>query len=246
MTLLVDIFEPDYILNLLTQSISVNKVELNHYSFADYMWTDCENHTNHVERKSIDEILSNVLHVEEQLSREVLKADRTYLLYEGTFAPLPAKGRPQCRSYHATKDNKLMVPGHVYNESYSGVMAWLDQLDRHGITVIHSMSQTTTASILIALYNNSQKPIEMHSTFNRIYKQRVFPKPKTSQDEMIATLMGIEGVELGEYRATKLIMEFGDVITVLNRSVSELAECPGIGKTIATRLLKAIGRTDIK
>jgi len=242
--ILIDIFEPQHIEALLKQSVETNRVDLNHSDFADYFWVDCENHTNHLERKSIDEILSNVDHVESQLRREIVKAERTYLLYEGTFQPLSnSSNRSQCQSYHRSKDGKIMVPGHTYNLSYKGVVAWFDQLDRHGITVVHSMDSSTTASVLLALYDNCQKPLEQHSTFKRIIKQKVFPRPKTAKDAQIATLMGIEGAELGETRARALISEFGDVWTVLNRDVKELSNTPGIGTTIAKRLLKSIGRT---
>jgi ERCC4-type nuclease len=241
--ILMDIFEPESIETLLKQSVPVSRVDLNHLDFADYMWVDCENKTNHLERKSIDEILSNLDRVEGQLRREIQKADRTYLLYEGTFTPLSSLGRPMCQSYHASKDGKVMVPGHKYNLSYKGVMAWLDQLDRHGITIVHSMSVKTTATVLTALYDNGQKTEEEHVTFKRILKQKVYPRPETVTTRHIATLMGIEGAELGEVRAKALIMEFGDVWTVFNRSVEELSGVAGIGKVTAKRLLNAIGRS---
>jgi len=239
--LLVDIFEPESIESLLKQSVPVSRVDLNHLDFADYMWVDCENKTNHLERKSIDEILSNLDRVEGQLRREILKADRTYLLYEGTFEPIYGN-KMACQSYRKTKDGKLMVPGHKYNLSYAGVMAWFDQLDRCGITIIHSLDYKTTATILVALYNNGQKPTDQHQTFKRILKQKVYPRPNSEKTRHIATLMGIEGAELGETRATALIQEFGDVWTVFNRSVEELSETVGIGKVTAKRLLNAIGR----
>ena len=238
--LLIDTFEPILIENLVKQSVPTSRAELNHRDFADYLWTEYDNTTSHMERKHIDEILSNLDHVEAQLRREIMMADRTYLLYEGTFTPTTIDGRPACQSLNLR--GKVMVPGHKYRLSYKSVLAWFDQLDRHGITVVHTIDPVGTANLLVALYNNSQKPLEEHTTFQRIIKQKVYPKSKSQQDLWIATLMGIEGAQLGEVTARRLIYQFGDPWTVFNRSLQELAETPGVGMVTARRFWKSIGR----
>lgn len=239
MPLLLDIFEPVQIEDLVKESIPVQRTQLNSYDFADYFWTDCDNNSVQVERKSIDEILSGLDHVESQLRREIYQANRTYLLYEGNFEPILMKGKLGCHSFHKTLDGKLMIPGHHYHQDFSGVMAWFDQLDRMGITVINTIDYRATASTLVALYKSQQKKQEEHTTFKRYIKPKVYPKPQNSHVE---TLMGLAGGNLGEVRAKALVDRFGTAWNVFNSSPDQLAQVDGIGYGLANRILKAIGR----
>lgn len=243
----MDIFEPQQIEELLKQSISVSRIKLNVLGYADYLWHDILGMTNQVERKQIDEILSSVDRVEEQLRREITMADRTYLIYEGTFEPI-AGVKVGCQSFRKAKDGKIMVPGHKYNTSFSGVMAWFDQLDRAGITVVNTMDYVTTAITLVALYNNSNK--EEHTTLQRYIKTKIYPKPFNPH---VLTLMGIADVNIGEEIATALVERFGTVYYILGQEPEELASTIigerkdggeiRFGINRARKLLKAVGRS---
>jgi ERCC4-type nuclease len=239
MSFLLDIFEPEQIEALVRQAVPVQRTLLNEHNFADYFWTDCENMSCQVERKSIDEILSDMDRVEGQLRREIYMAEKTYLLYEGTFESCLVKDKPGTQSFHKTHDKRLMIPGHKYHVDYSAVMAWFDQLDRHGITIIHTIDWQATAATLVALYKSHQKLAEEHTTFKRVIKHKIYPKPQNPQVE---TLMGLAGAQLGETRATALIEKFGTAWKVYNSSPDQIATVNGIGYGIANRILKSVGR----
>lgn len=246
MALLLDIFEPEQIEHLIAQSTDVLRSPLNNAGFADYLWFCADGHRIQVERKQIDEILGGMDRVEEQLRRELqIGVEENILLYEGTFEPIFGL-KNATQSWHMARDRRIMVPGHKYNVSYSGVQAWFSQLDKSGITIIHTFDYEATAITLVALYNNSQK--EEHTTLTRYIKDRIYP---ASYNPHVLTLMGIKGVNLGEAKSKALVERYGTVWYILNQSPEDLAETiitePGtrevrLGLTTSKKLLKAVGR----
>jgi len=241
MTILIDIHEPIEIEMLVAQSTPVSRLGLNQRDCADYLWYAIDGHTIQVERKQIGEILSGMDSVEEQLRREIVRADETLLIYEGTFEPL---AKQACQSWRRARDKQIMIPGRSYNTSYAGVQAWLSQLDKAGITVVHTFDYASTAITLVALYNNSQKT--EHTTLKRYIKEKIYPMP---QNPHVASLMGIKGAGVGEEKAKALIERFGTFWYTLNQDVESLAETlvgeekpKRFGVPSAKRLLKAIGR----
>lgn len=244
--MIIDVFEPQQIEDLLRQCLTVSRIALNTRGFADYLWHAVDGHTIQVERKQIDEILGDMDGVELQLRKEIVNAEETLLLYEGTFEPI-AGTKTACQSFRKSKDGKLLVPGHKYNTSYAGVQAWFSQLDKAGITIVNTIDYVATATTLVALYNNSQK--EEHTTFKRYIKQKIYPKPYNPHVE---TLMGIANVNIGEEIATALIDRYGTSYYTLSQEPEELAETivgerksGGVirfGINRARGLLKAVGR----
>ncbi len=239
----VDIFEPTQIENLLKQTVETTRMTLNHSpeGYADYLFFACDGHRIQVERKQIDEILSDLDGTEEQLGREVSNGvEETILIYEGTCEPIPGL-KMAVQSFKLAKGGKVMVPSHKYNISYTGLQAWFSQLDKAGITVIHTCHYIGTAMTLVALYNNAQK--QEHTTLRRYIKEHIVVKPF---NEHVITLMGIKGASLGEARAKALIERYGTVWYTLSQSVEEIAETivgeKKLGMAVANKLHKAIGR----
>lgn len=238
--LFVDTFEPYQIWELLTQTTPVTKMSLNP-TYADYLWFAYDGHRVQVERKQIDEILSDMDGVEEQLTRELSNGiEETLLLYEGDCEPIPGT-KTATQSWKLAKGGKVMVPHHKYNVSYSGLQAWLSQLDKAGITIVHTCHYLATAAALAALYNNSQK-VE-HTTLRRYIKDRIIT---TERNPQVLTLMGIKGGGVGEEIGKALIERFGTAYYTLNQDVDALAETmvgeKRFGPVRAKRLLKAFGR----
>ena len=241
---MIDTFEPKQIEELVSQSVPTHRMTLNHgpMGIADYFWYAVDNHRIQVERKQIDEILGGMDKVEEQLRRELSnKIEETILLYEGTCEPVPGI-KPFTQSWKLAKGGKVMVPHHKYNVSYSGFQAWLSQLDKAGITIIHTSHYLATAMALVALYNNSQKA--EHTTLQRYVKERITIRP---HNEQVITLMGIKEANIGEEIGRALIDRFGTVWYTLSQDVEVLAETIVGSKTLginrAKRILKSIGRT---
>lgn len=241
----VDIFEPSNIEGLIAQTVPVTRMGLNPKGFADYLWFGVDGHRIQVERKQIDEILSDINGVEEQLGRELSNGvEETILLYEGTCEPIPNL-KMAVQSWKLAKTGKVMVPSHKYNVSYTGFHAWLSQLDKAGITIIHTCHYIGTAMALVALYQNSQKA--EHTTLRRYIKEHITIKPF---NEHVISLMGIKGARLGEAKARALIDRYGTFWYVISQSVEDLAETlvgeegkqKKLGLVVANGLLKAIGR----
>ncbi len=243
----IDTFEPRQIEELIAQTVPTMRQTLNHSDtgIADYMWFTCDGHRVQVERKQIDEILSDMDGVEELLSRELSNGiEETILLYEGTCEPIPGV-KMATQSWKLGKNGKIMVPGHKYNCSYSGLQAWLYQLDKAGVTIIHTAHYLATAMALTAMYLSSQDP--KHKTLRRYIKDKIFIP---SKNKHIITLMSIKEANLGEARATALIERYGTVWYTLNQSPQDIAETlvgeegkeKRLGLATAHRLMKAIGR----
>jgi len=258
--LFMDTYEPYSIWELLTQSVEVTKMALNHgpEGYADYLWIACDGHRVQVERKQIDEILSGMDSVEEQLTREMSNGvEETILLIERFCEPIPGN-RTAVQTYtrppeglrklllKVLKHDDVLVPGHSYNVSYIGLQAWKSQLDKAGITIVETFDWQATAHTLIALYNSSQK-LE-HTTLRRYIKDRIVT---TERNPHILTLMGIKNGGVGEEIAKALIDRFGTAYYTLSQDVDSLAETmvgndpdkqKRFGSIRARKLLNAFGR----
>jgi len=242
-----DIFEPDQIHELVAQSIPVIKQDLNHaLGIADYMWFACDGHRIQVERKQMDEILSDMDSVEELLGRELSNGiEETILLYEGDCEPIPGV-KSATQSWRLAKSGKIMVPSRRYNVSYTGLQAWLYQLDKAGVTIVHTSHYMATAMTLVAMYKSSQETV--HTTLRRYIKEHI---RVPSKNPHVLTLMGIKGANLGEAKATALIERYGTVWYMLGQDAVDLAETlvgeeghqKRLGRATVDKLFKAVGRT---
>ncbi len=241
-----DIFEPVQVKALMEQSIAVNVIPLNEQGYADYMWTSYDGHRIQVERKQIDEILSGLNHVEEQLQREIIKAEETILLYEGTFEPIQGL-RPCCQSWRRSKTGNVMVPSRKYDLSYSMVQSWFYQLDKCGITIMHTSDYIGTAIALVSWHNSSQ--VQEHTTLRRYIKEHITPEPRNPH---IHNLMALKGAEIGQVKAEALIAKYGTFWYCINQPLESLAETiigqrkdgaiMRFGDMAARKLLKSVGR----
>jgi ERCC4-type nuclease len=241
MTVLVDVYEPQEIEYLIAQSTPVSRMSLNSEGFADYLWFAVDGHRIQVERKQIMEILGGMDNVEEQLRRELSNTvEETILLIEGFCEPV-AGLQMATQIWHKAKNKNIMIPGHTYNVSYTGLQAWKSQLDKAGITVVETFDYVATAMTLVALYQNSQKA--EHQTLKRYIKDKIYIE---SYNPHILNLMSIKGCNIGEEKAKALIDRYGTFWYVVNQSPEDLAETlvgeKRLGLTTAKRLLKAIGR----
>jgi len=231
--LLQDEFEPHDMLLLMRQSIEVEVSDLNRRGYADYLFNAADGHSIQLERKQNGELLPSLNSVEEQLKRQYGTADECGLIVEGFIAPSP-KG---CYVLKPSLDGKMYFVQRELHTNYSMYVDWLYQLDKCGITCYSTPHIVGTATLLVALYKNSQK--EEHTTLRRYIKGKV---QLNVENRHIKTLMGIEGASLGERRATDLIDAFGTAWGVLSQSESMLQIVDGVGPGIARKLLWAIGK----
>lgn len=242
----IDSHEPELMDRLISQSAPIMRRNLNQEGYADYLFFACDGHRIQVERKQIDEVLSGMDSVEEQLRRELSNGvEETLLLIERYCEPVPGI-KMMVQSWHKTRDGKVMVPGHKYNTSYSGLQSWKWQLDKSGVTIVETFDDVSTAYTLVALYQNSQNP--EHKTLRRYIKDRIVIVPYNPH---VINLMSIKGVNLGEARAKALVERFGTFWYCINQTAESLAETligdedgkqKRLGMVTAKRLLQAIGR----
>jgi len=249
MTILVDVFEPKEIEEILKQVVPTIRMSLNHSEegFADYLWFAVDGHRIQVERKQSGEILSSLDDVEEQLGREINNGvEETILLIEGVCGPVPGFSRATQTYIKPKKSSRnMLIEGKKFNVNYVGLQAWKSQLDKAGITIVETFDWEATALTLVALYNNSQK--SEHTTLRRYIKPHITVQPF---NEHVLTLMGIRGVNLGEARAKALIERYGTVWYTISQSAEDLAETlvgdevkKRLGLVTAKKILSAIGRT---
>ena len=239
--IIVDTFEPTTIFKLIKQALPDSEQRsINKLGMADYLFFDIKGRRIQFERKQWGELLGSISNVEEQLRRQYNQADELNLVVEGVIHPTPygldfykkASGKPYFRKAHSYGGKRRSRTG-----LYSQVTAWFWQLDRSGISVYQTPSESATASLLVAIYQNAQK--EEHTTLQRYIKPRIQLKELNPQ---VKTLMGIEGAGLGADRAQKLIDRFGTPFDVFMEEAEELAKVDGIGLGIARKLFKAIGK----
>ena len=234
----VDVFEPPEIEQYIGQVVPVTRTTLNISGLADYFWLDHLGNNIQVERKQWGEILNNFDHIEEQLRREIQGCASTHLLIEGTAIPTDVgidvyryNGKGYFYRYHRYGTEESPQPTLCIR-----LHSFLWQLDHNGVGIVHTSTQYETAIALAAMYKQSQR------TDCQMFQRYIREKPKlNNQNPHVLTLMGIQGVELGQKKAESLINKFGTVWNVLNQDVASLCTVDGIGKTIATRLLEATG-----
>lgn len=232
--LMVDSFEPEQILPMLRQSIPAIVSDLNLSGFADYMFNCMDGHCVQCERKQNGELLGNLDRVEGQLKKQYPKAQENILIIEGFIIPAPHG----CYTLKMSKDRKLTFVDREYKGvNYLGLYSWLYQLDKSGITHYFTPDLVGTSILLEALYKNSLRG--NHSTLQRYIKPKIYLE---EENPYVRSLMGLSGVNLGEKRAKALIDRFGTFWNVIVQDVDSLCEVEGIGRTIATSLLKAVGR----
>lgn len=242
MTVMVDRFEPDQIYNLIGQSVDVNVVGLNNQGLADYVWFAHDGHRIQIERKQTPELLASLDSVEEQLQRHLRNGvEETILLIEGVCEPVLGL-KTAIQTWRKAKDKAILVPGRVFNCSYTGYKAWQNQLDKAGVTVVETFDYTATAMTIVALYQNSLKA--EHTTLTRYIKDRIYSEEKNPH---VLNLMSIKGGGIGEERAKALIARYATYWFTINQHPEDLADTmvgnKRLGLPAAKKLLRAIGRT---
>lgn len=243
MSILLDIFEPVEVEALIKQSVPATRLPLNSKGFADYLFYGFDGHRIQVERKQTDEVLGGMDSVEEQLRRELSNGvEETILLIEGVCEPVMGL-KIATQTWRRAKEKNILVPGRVYNTSYTGLQAWKGQLDKAGVTIVETFDYTATAMTLVALFQNAQK--EEHKTLRRYIKDRIYIE---GYNPHVYNLMAIKGANIGEEKAKALIERYGTFWYTINQDAEDLAETmvgnKRLGLTTAKRLLKSIGRNE--
>lgn len=134
----------------------------------------------------------------------------------------------------------------------SELYAWIYRLDQLGVSTFYTNNWEETARFLISAYRNEQKAPEEHTTFKRIYRPKVYIKhekdmTKGELDEYRLTkalllLSSAYNLGVGEVKARALADRFCNLLDISLASVSDLIGTEGIGKSMAEKILRALGR----
>ena len=229
----IDEHEPETAEAWLSPSISVQRTGLNRAGWADYMYGTHDG-VEHVERKQVGEILSDMDSVEDQLRRELLARPdaRLWLLIEG----LAVYSNDRIIAKGMNVENGYVYEQRTYRTRPAKWARFLLALNRLGVLVVRTNNFYETCVNLVSLAKSGEKP---HTTLNRPVRPKIF----YHQNPHVRTLMGIPDAGLGPKKAAELVNKYGTVYKIMTRSPEELATVPGIGVKSARKLLRAFGRS---
>ena len=235
----VDIAEPKEMLGYIFVGVEAVFSDLNQDGYADYRWTgesllDSPIGEYHLERKTWQDIISNIDQVEDLLRRQqqAHPEAKHRLLIEGLGIEPTSSGTKLHTTKNKTVDN---------NVSYKKVIGWYSEVQRY-MEVYTTLTKEATAVALCELYHHDQKPEEERKTFSRYAKEMVW-RPNSQVSRMLG--LALNDTNLGPTKCEALIKKFGSVFNVIKASPEELAEVPGIGKPTAVNFLAKIGRGDV-
>lgn len=257
--IIVDNNEPVEIVDLLKQSEGVTTNNLNQQHMSDYYFGGVDNRTRQYSRKQSGELLSDIDEAESQLRDYYPNADENYQIVEGIISPV-------CLTHKAPKafdfkdgvtsksrpitdilfSYKVAPNGHIYDEHPHRVKPalldnWLFQLSQAGVVTFFTLNYIGTAQLLVHHYQSCQQ--EFHSTMQRYIRPKI---ALTQHDPFIKAVMSISlayDIGIGETKAIALRdAGFHSLLDLGMADIDELCKAAGIGKTLATKLLAAIGR----
>ena len=226
-----DEHEPDEAGDLLGQSTIAAKKSLNREGWADYLFVTHDGF-EHVERKQVGEILSDMDRVEEQLRKEIMAHSdaKLWLLIEGVALASNYK------MVHGIESGGKVFPGKVFNTRIEKWDAWIIALQRLGVWVLRTNNFPHTCQVLVALAKGGQKP---HTTLNR----PLVPKISFHENPHVRTLVSAPHINVGVVLAERLVSKYGTLYDIITQSPDQIAEdIKGISKTGARNILRALGR----
>lgn len=256
MTILIDTAEPESIVKLLSQSVPTAVLNLNQTSRSDYYFGGEDGKTRQYGRVQAGELLGNIDSMEDELRRYYMSADINNQIIEGIISPVPITKKNKTLEAVSIRlaahpsvlfSYKVTESGYIYDEqvwniSHQMLHSWLCGLDESGVRTYNTVNYVDTANFLVSAYKYCQKPNEEHKTLNRIYRPRISIK---SQDPMVKALMSLSLVYdlgIGEEKAKSLATAYHSIMDIMLADEKELKQIEGIGKVIANKLLKALGR----
>lgn len=235
--IVVDIYEPDFMSQMLAGFMQVQKQNLVKQGLLDYFWFAGDGHSITMERKEWSDLLSNLNRLEKQLRIATNHADEVGLIAEGV--PVPLAGG-EIALYQAGKNDKYLRRTKISGVKYASVMAYIWQLRRTAnITTYFTSTIQGTAWALKTFVENSQKKdsqLLQHYVRTRQIKWQSNP--------MVESLTGIKdenGYVLGEKKAIELVEQVGSMWDIIHLAPEAIADvCDGIGIGTVRRLIKAI------
>lgn len=258
--ILIDEFEPDGIVKLIRQSVPNTVVTpLNRQHRSDYFFGNYEGKTFQFSRKQAAELVGGIDIAEAQLADYYPNADFNFQIIEGVITPLPLHGyevRDHSLPHGSARElgNRLFTytiqpngkieRGHSFSTIHQAVLyAWEHRLWMAGIPTIYTINWVETARRLITIYRNEQKPPEEHQTLQRVIRPKIYLKEPETLVKALMYMSDAYKLGIGEKKARAIADKFVNLLDIALADVSDIAQCEGVGNTIARKLLTALGRT---
>lgn len=258
--ILADSSEPQDIIALLSQSAPVTVMPLNQNHMSDYYFGGEDSKTRQFSRKQAGELLGNIDEAEDQIRDYYDNADENFQIVEGIISDVPltkrrltpnhtvsirGKAQPNTMFSYKIADSGYIYDEHAWRVSASMYHAWIFSLAQAGVVTFYTVNSVETAKLLAAIYKNCQKPKEEHTTLQRYIRPKIVIRER---DPFIETLMSISviyKIGIGEEKARRISQYYSSILDLaMLSSADELCQIEGIGKTIANKLMAAIGRGD--
>ena len=205
--ILIDVSEPDTIVSLIRQGVTVTVSPLNQGKIADYFFGTYEGRRVQFNRVQAGELIGDIDSMEDELRRYYNSADESNMIIEGLISPIKLYMKEGVAKVHdhtsqkvlstrdlgaklftyAVKPSGYIEHGHSFSTArMSELYAWIYRLGQLGVHTYFTNNWEETARFLMTAYRNEQKPPESHTTFQRIYRPKVHIK--TEKDMTTAEL----------------------------------------------------------
>lgn len=234
-----DIYEPDYMAQMLSTFMQVQRQNLVVQGLCDYFWFAHDGHSITIERKYWLDLLSSLGRLEKQLRTATNHADEVGLLVEGVAIPL-AGG--EIAIYQEGKNDRYLRRVKISGVKYAAVMSYLWEIDKKGMTVYHTSTLAASAWALKSFVECSQK-VEFTLLQHYVRTKAI----KWLGNPMVETIMGVKdeyGTVVGEKKAIELVTKIGCLWDIIHLPPEEIDyACDGIGLATAKRLIAATKRS---
>lgn len=200
---------------LLSQSLYVERRNLNQDGLPDLWWVGYGGKRIGIENKQAGEALASLDSVEEQLMREMAGVDYLGLSIRGVVT---ATSEGHCQVWGQGDNPNIMFKGRVYHTSFKGYRAWVARLQEMGVLVIEVPDLHSLAVSVVAMHENSQKAEGEHKTFARLIPEHYWLTEQDQQRKALAlSLMGLRpACGIGEEIALALAGKFPSMATLVN------------------------------
>lgn len=255
--ILVDINEPQDIIDLLGQVCTVMPVNLNTQHMSDFFFSNYDGKTFQFSRKQAGELMGDIDEAEDQIKDYYPQADENFQIVEGIISPIKLKGvavrAHMPKGVVSTRDMGSKVycysvnnggdigVGHSFNTRISVYYAWRHRLEQCGVTTYETLNSAETAKMLGVIYLNEQKPVEEHSTLNRIIRPRMTIR---NADPLVVALVFLSKaykLNIGETTARAIAKKFVSITDIAQAGKGALVRVEGIGPKMADRIIQALG-----
>ncbi|KKN72661.1 hypothetical protein LCGC14_0409030 [marine sediment metagenome] len=237
--------------------------DLNIANMSDFFFGNYEGKRLQFSRKQAGELVGGIDEAEKQLADYYHNADENYQIVEGIISPdrlkikgaaVPVDGHQPISASTRDLGTKLFCykiePGGFIERGHSFsavndslIAAWIHRLAKVGIPTYYTINWVGTARLLSAIYRNEQKPPEEHSTLQRIVRPRIYIKEHDPFVKSLLFLSNAYQLGVGEVKAKALADKFVNILDLATADIAELVEVEGIGKSMATKILKSLGRS---